>query len=281
MSFIDAIIGEDKKDELGKPYGVAVDNEGKIYVSESEQARVFVFDTKNKKLDFFGRGAGGTMELPLGIAVDSIGRVYVADGKLKSVLVYNQQRNMIKTIGHGEQLKSPGGIALDELRNRIYVVDTQGHNVKGYSTITDSLVLTIGKRGTDDGEFNFPTNIAVGKDGRIYVTDMINARVEIFDAEGNFLYKFGSLGDSFGQFTRPKGIALDSQGNIYVVDAAFNNFQIFTNKGILLMSVGSLGLPPGFFWLPAGIYIDRQDRIYVVDQMNKRVQSFQLIKYNE
>lgn len=280
MSFIDAIIGEDAKDELGKPYGVAVDCEGKIYVSDSEQARIFVFDVKNKKLNFIGRGAGGAMQLPLGIAVDSMQNLYVADGKLKSVLVYNKYGVMVKTIGDAKQLKNPSDIAIDELRQRIYVVDTQGHNIKVYSTLNDSLILTVGKRGTEEGEFNFPVNIAVGKDGSLYVTDMINARVEIFDSEGKFLYKFGSLGDAFGQFTRPKGIALDSQENIYVVDAAFNNFQIFSNKGVLLMSVGSLGAHLGFFWLPAGMYIDQQDRIYVVDQMNRRVQVFQLIKYN-
>ena len=279
-NFLTSILGEGPDEALEKPYGVAVDRTGKVYVTETSNPSVFVFDARNKKLSFTGSSAEGSVSLPLGIAVDSSGRVYIADGRLKSVLVFNPAGELVESVGSPSELKNPTGVAIDEARQRLYVVDSQGHEVRAY-TMDGKFLFAFGKRGTGDGEFNYPTSIAVGKDGRIYVVDTMNARGEVFDPEGKFLWKFGSLGDALGQFTRPKGISLDSEDNIYVVDAAFNNFQIFNQKGELLLYVGSLGTRPGMFWLPAGIYIDNQDRIYVADQFNKRVQVFQLIKHSE
>ncbi|MHB1687231.1 MAG: 6-bladed beta-propeller [Ignavibacteriaceae bacterium] len=276
---LESLLGKVKGEALQKPYGVAVTSDKKVYVTESSGGRVFVFDLKNSKLSFIGSSSFGSLAMPLGIAADSAGNIYVADVIQKAVLVFNPHGDMILSIGGEGKMKNPVGLAIDNIRKRLYVVDSQAHKVKVYS-LDGKFLFEFGKRGTGDGEFNFPTNIAVDKEGKIYVVDTINARVEVFDAEGKYLWKFGSLGDSFGQFTRPKGIAIDSEGNIYVIDAAFNNFQIFNKEGKLLMHVGSLGTEPGNFLLPAGISIDNQDRIYIVDAANKRVQIFQLIKYN-
>jgi DNA-binding beta-propeller fold protein YncE len=108
------------------------------------------------------------------------------------------------------------------------------------------------------------------------VTDL-NFRVQIFDADGKFLSKFGSVGTGFGQFSMPKGVGVDSQGHIYVVDARFSNVQIFDPQGRLLLFFGELGSRLGEFYLPAGLYVDGQDRIYVADQYNKRIDVFQYI----
>ncbi|MEK9137857.1 MAG: 6-bladed beta-propeller, partial [Bacteroidota bacterium] len=276
-SWLETLAGEAAKDRLNKPYGVAVGRRGKVYVTDTSDKRVFVFDTENLKLSFIGTASTGTLSLPLGVAADSTGLVYVTDGDLKTVMVFNEQGGLVRTIGSSKELQNPAGVAVDPGRHRVYVVDSQLHEVKAYA-IDGTILFTFGKRGNGDGEFNYPTNIAVGKDGNVYVVETINARVQVFDPAGKFLWKFGSLGDSFGQFTRPKGIAIDSQGNIYVVDAAFNNFQVFDPKGNLLLFVGTLGKQPGMFWLPAGASSDGKDQIYVVDQMNQRVQVFQLLK---
>jgi len=110
------------------------------------------------------------------------------------------------------------------------------------------------------------------------VVDSGNFRVQVFDAEGQFIKSFGAVGTAPGSFARPKGVALDSDGNIYVLDAAFGNFQIFDLDGNLLLAVGATGSEPGEFMLPSSINIDETDRVYVVDQINKRVQIFQYMK---
>ena len=276
--FLESLLGEEKSDALQKPYGVATVGD-KVYVTESNGSRVFVFDLKNSKLSFIGSSSFGSVAMPIGIAADSAGNVYVSDVIQKAVLVFNPKGEMVLSFGGKDDLENPVGLAIDNIRKRLYVVDSKAHKIKVYS-LDGKFLFEFGKRGTGDGEFNFPTNIAADKEGKIYVVDTINARVEVFDAEGKYLRQFGSLGDAMGQFTRPKGIAIDSEGNIYVIDAAFNNLQIFNNEGKLLMHVGSLGTEPGNFWLPAGISIDSHDRTFIVDAANKRVQVFQLIKDN-
>ena len=54
---------------------------------------------------------------------------------------------------------------------------------------------------------------------RIYVTDSLNCRIQVFEADGQFQRVFGSAGDGPGHFSRPKGVAVDRAGHVYVVDA--------------------------------------------------------------
>ena len=73
---------------------------------------------------------------------------------------------------------------------------------------------------TDPGTFSLPECVAVDADGNVYVTDTFNNRIEIFDADGEFISQFGKNGDGPADLERPKGIAIDSDGHIWVVDAA-------------------------------------------------------------
>jgi len=136
-------------------------------------------------------------------------------------------------------------------------------------------------RGIDHGEFRYPAFIDVADDGTVYVSDGLNFRIQVLDAEGNHLSTFGTLGDTPGSFARPKGIAVDSEKGIHVVDAAFNNVQIFDASGSLLLSVGGLGTGPDGLWIPSGMSIDDKGRMYVADRYNNRIQVYQLISESE
>ncbi|MGE5238658.1 MAG: 6-bladed beta-propeller [Chloroflexota bacterium] len=269
------LFGEEIVLNLVKPYGVAVDREGKVYVSDV--GRVFVFDKKNKKLSFLGGEAGtGRLRTPIGIAIGADGRVYVTDTASDKIFVYNAKGNFVTAYGEREEFEAPSGLAIDEKRGRLYIADAKKNNVRAYS-FDGRLLLTIGSRGKEPGEFNFPTNVAVDSAGNLYVVDTGNFRVQIFDIEGKHLKSFGAVGDRPGNFSRPKGIAIDSEDHIYVVDAAFQNVQIFDREGQLLLYFGEGGSDPGQFSVPAGICIDSEDRIYVVDSLNSRVQVFQYL----
>ncbi|MFA5353948.1 MAG: 6-bladed beta-propeller [Thermodesulfovibrionales bacterium] len=277
--FASALFGEEASANLFKPYGVAVDKAGKVYVTDI--GRVFIFDKKNKHLSFLGTEPGtGRLRIPIGVAVASDGRVFVTDTASDRVFVYDSKGSFMTAIGHEGEFESPSSLAIDEGRGRLYVADTRKHNVRAYSLKDFSLLMPIGERGDGPGQFNFPTNIAVDREGKIYVVDTNNFRVQIFSPDGLFLKEIGKIGDKPGSFARPKGIAIDSEGHVYVVDAAFQNFQIFDQDGNLLLFVGEGGTEPGQFSLPAGIAIDDDDRIYVVDQLNSRVQVFQYLGEN-
>ena len=264
-------------DSLVKPYGVAASRTGKLFVADTASRRAFAFDPDLKTLSFIGDGGPGKLTKPVGVAVDDRDVVFVADATLKRVFGYAPDGTLQIAIGHEGELSNPSGLAIDRVNHRLYVADASKHQILCYSTLDGAAQLTIGKRGSENGEFNFPTNLAVDGRGRLYVADTLNFRIQIFDANGTFLRTFGELGDTPGSLNRPKGVSVDSEGHVYVVDASFNNFQIFNEEGQLLLFVGAGGRNPGEFVLPAGMFIDEQDRIYIADQGNSRVQVFQYL----
>lgn len=276
-SFLENILGETLfSTELQKPYGVTAYGD-KIYVTDTQSAVVFVFDTKEQKVSFIGYKDMGKLTLPAGVAVSSDGIIFVSDAKQKRVFGYDANGNLKIALGKKDEFKNPGGIAINNDIGRLYIVDSYGHMVHVYSTKGEPL-FTFGKRGDKDGEFNFPSNVAIDRrNGNVYVVDTQNFRVQVFDKDGKFIKKFGQIGDVPGTFTRPKGIGIDSEGHVYVVDAAFDNLQIFDDNGQILLFIGGPGHEPGYFWLPAGAYVDEKDRIYIVDSFNHRVQVFQYL----
>lgn len=264
-------------DNLVKPYGVAASKAGKVYVADTAAKRAFVFDPEKKEVSFLGEDGAGRLSKPIGVAVDGDDTVFVADATLKRVFGYDTDGRMRIAIGHEGELDNPSGLAIDRVNHRLYVADSGKHQVLVYSSLDGSAQQTIGTRGSDDAQFNFPTNLSVDRQGHLYVADTLNFRVQVFDPKGQFARTFGTLGDGPGQMNRPKGVGVDSEGHVYVVDASFNNFQIFDDAGQLLLFVGSGGRNPGEFILPAGMSVDEQDRLYVADQGNSRVQVFQYL----
>jgi DNA-binding beta-propeller fold protein YncE len=270
--------GPEMPDQLVKPYGVAASKSGLVYVTDTASRRVFVFDAERRTVTFLGDRQPAKLAKPTGIAVDPSGTVFVADATLNRIFGYAPAGDLVVAIGRDGELESPAGMAIDGDRKLLYVADSKKHQVFCYSTADGSAVRTIGRRGSEPGEFNFPTNVFVDKEGRLYVTDTLNFRIQSFDPEGKPLTAFGMLGDTPGSLNRPKGVGVDDEGHVYVADTSFNNFQIFDQAGQLLLYVGSVGSGPGEFFLPAGLFVDSRNRVYVVDQGNARVQVFQYLR---
>jgi len=262
-----------------KPFGVAVDGFGRFIVSDTALAAVFVLDAERRTFTAIGEHTKqAPFRVPVGLAVDAANDIYVGDSGLAQILVFGPDLALKRTIGRQAELVAPSGLAVDDSRGRLYVVDARRHALIVYELATGRLLRTVGKRGAGPGEFNFPTAVAVGPDGRVYVSDTMNYRVQVLSADLDFVSSFGSLGVRPGQFRRPKGIAVDADNVVYVVDSDFNNFQMFTAEGETLMWVGELGERPGQMQLPAGIAVDRlRRRIVVTEQVNRRLQQFERI----
>ncbi len=133
-----------------------------------------------------------------------------------------------------------------------------------------------GSDGTGDSEFAYPEGIAI-KNGKIYVIDRNNHRVQVFSEDRTFLFEFGSYafppGD--GTFYYPSGIAVDDWGYIYIADQG-DRVQKFDASGSFVTSWGTPGTADGEFNYPSDIAIDKSNDIYVIDQGNHRVQKFSL-----
>jgi DNA-binding beta-propeller fold protein YncE len=274
----------DEKLELRKPYGITTDSRGRIYVADTELKTVFVVDPAAKTVDRREGNSRASLELPAGVAIDAQDRLFVADAALHSILCFNPKGDLIATVGR-TALGRPGGIAIDRARNLLYVADVKESRIAVFDTRSFEFLRYIGgpskPEKPENGKFNAPTNVAVDRQGNLYVADTWNNRVQILDPSGTFIRAFGRQGDRPGEFIRPKGIAVDSEGHVYVADAEFNNFQIFTAEGQSLLAVGSLGTAPGQFALVAGIYIDSRNQIYTTEQYHGRVQVFQYLSQPE
>ncbi|HJV25453.1 MAG TPA: 6-bladed beta-propeller [Aromatoleum sp.] len=265
---------------LTKPYAVAV-HKGRIYVSDSADRAIKVFDVPSGKYFTIGDSEPGMLAKPLGLDVDRAGRVYVADSTQKMIFIYDRDGKFLRKIGGNELFDRISSVTVDPGGRRIYVVDIGGvksenHRIRVFETATGRHVMDIGKRGSGPGEFNLPRDMAIGKEGRLYVVDGGNFRVQIFNADGTYRDSFGSVGRQLGNFARPKEIATDPDGNVYVADAAFGNFQVFNPDGELLMFVGSRSERggPGEYILPSGIAIDDDGRVYFVDQWFAKIDIF-------
>ncbi len=284
MRFKDFAVGSSRKVKgLVKPYDVAT-NKGRVYVSDSVQRAVMVFDIPGRRFFEIGKEKPGRLAKPLGLDVADDGTLYVADITAQRVMVYDAEGGFLRSIGDDGRLQRPSSVTISADGGVLYVVDTGGvesdaHTIHVFDSATGEYRSSIGTRGPEDGNFNLPLQAATGRDGLLHVIDSGNFRVQTFDSEGRFVSSFGSVGRFPGQFARPRGIATDHDGNVYVIDTAFGNFQIFTPEGKLLMFIGQRGHSghPGSFMLPAGIDVDEDGRIYVVDQFFRKVDVFRPI----
>lgn len=279
--FMSLLTGGDAATGFTKPYAVHVDKDGRVYVADTGWRKVLVFDYPNRSFRFLGVDGLGILAQPVGVTTDLSGRVYVTDAAQTRVVVYDAEGKYVTAFGGREHLVKPVGVAVDDARGRVYVVDTKAHQVVVFDEADGSEVARFGHHGPEDGALNWPTNVEVGPDGNVYVVDMLNFRVEVFNPDGEYLRKFGGIGRGFGQFSKPKGIAIDADGRVYVADAAFNNVQIFDRRGRLLLFFGGMGAGPGQFWMPAGVAVGPDGKVYVADQFNRRVNVYEIIRYPE
>jgi len=127
---------------------------------------------------------------------------------------------------------------------------------------------------SDLGRLQRPHNIAMDSQGELYVLDTDNARVQVFDSQGNFLRGWGTQGNQIGEFFSPMGIAVDQSDHVYVADTANHRIQKFSRTGRPLMQFGSLGSADGQLRNPEGVAVAPNGNIYVADSQNNRIQQF-------
>jgi uncharacterized protein (TIGR03663 family) len=142
--------------------------------------------------------------------------------------------------------------------------------------------LTIGQRGSGDGQLTAPKGLAVASDGSILVTDSGNHRIEKFDSSGKFLLAFGSQGNGDGMFQEPWGVAVAPNGTIYVADTWNHRIERFDASGKFQSAWGQFGDSSGqaapdkgtLLYGPRAVAVDAQGNVYVADTGNKRIIKF-------
>jgi NHL repeat-containing protein len=223
---------------LNYPHGVAVDSGGNIYVADNNRVQIFNSSGTYQYTIGGSWGSGNyQFQWASGIAVDNNGTIYVSDCPNNRVQVYNSSRTYVATIGvtgvtgsDNSHLICPNGVGVDAARN-IYVSDAGNNRVQKFnsSRIWQMTLGTPGPGGSGSADFAHfgggTEDIAVDAQGRIYVADGNNNRVQVFDSSGAYLTTIGgSWGANSSQFRYTSGVDVDSQGNVYISD--FNNARI-------------------------------------------------------
>ena len=203
------------------------------------------------------------------------GGVTCLESDLDPVLQFDTDGKVLTAFGQG-LIVSPHKITVAPDGN-IWVADNGMAPGKGQVVLQFSpegeLLMTLGKPGISgpgNGEFASPTEVAVARNGDIYVADghnggggaMGNARVVKFDKDGNLIKTWGRKGMGPGEFDVVHAIALDSQGRVFVGDRQNNRVQVFDADGTLIDVWYQFGRP-------SGMHIDRNDVLYVADSESR------------
>jgi aldose sugar dehydrogenase len=232
--------GQGRDSRFNAPEGIAVDQQGNVYVVDTDNDRIQKFSANGTFIGELGRHGvrNGTFKNPEGIALDQQGNVYVVDTG------NNRIQKFSANFSGNFSANSPNGTYLAQW----------------------------GKHGVEpDSRFNAPEGIAVDRRGNVYVVDTGNNRIQKFSANGTFLGKFGSFGTNDTSFDAPEGIALDQQGNVYVVDTGNNRIQKFSANGTFIGKFGSFGPDENQFKYPSAAAVDSQGNIFIADTSNNRV----------
>ena len=265
------------------PFALCTDGvkDGRVFVADSNAQLVHVFNLTTRKYAAWKPGKKEPeLSQPVGIAWDGAapggGRLLVSDSVAGTIFIFNNDGKYAGQLGAGI-LQRPCGLAVEPGTRRIVVADAKAHQV--FVLDPDGReVARLGKRGTALGEFNFPTGVAIGPRGDLFVCDALNFRVQRFDAAYKAVQIIGKKGDLPGYFAQPKGMAVDNENHLYVLDSQFENVQLFDEQGRVLMDFGQEGRGPGQFWLPTNIFIERgagpeaPARIWIADSYNRRIQ---------
>lgn len=213
---------------------------------------------------FAGRKDMG-MVRPYAVAVEG-DLIAVADPGLQVLHLFDAKRKKYRRVEEvdGLALNSPVGVALtqdaiflsDSALKKVFILDRDG-----------------GARRVIDG-MERPTGLAFHQEtGRLYVADTLQHEIDVFDAAGSFLYKFGARGSGEGELNFPSHISVN-QDRLYVNDTMNFRVQIFDLDGRYLSTIGQIGDGSGDLAQPKGLASDAAHNLYVADALFSRVQIF-------
>jgi DNA-binding beta-propeller fold protein YncE len=141
-----------------------------------------------------------------------------------------------------------------------------------------SVVWDVGGLGSGDGELNFPAALVVDGDGQVYVLDVGNSRVKVFDRDGNYLRQIGGRvegsDDDPSYLDFPRDMALDGEGRLYVCDSRDHHIHVFGRDGNPLGEIGEFGTEDDDLNYPKALAIDPQGNLHVIDSGNTRIQVY-------
>ena len=240
-------------------WGITVDDNFYVYVSDMSNDRVVKLDNKGIFIDEWSNGC----EDPYQITIDKQGYIYVAEYENRRVAKYNPDGDLVLEFSTPDK---PRGVAVDK-NGYVYALtyDT-GHIIKFDKQ--GNQIYDLGKG------FDTALNLAVNSKNIIYVADRHSNSIVYYDSQGKQL----------GYWTceeYPTGIAIDSQDHVFVADAGEGECMVleYSSEGVKLSQVGKKGNTLGMYRAPVAVAIDKQGYVYVFDQYHliRRITKFRKV----
>ncbi|MCE7947347.1 MAG: TIGR03663 family protein [Chloroflexi bacterium CFX4] len=288
---------------LNAPRGLAIGADGMLYVADTRNGRILIYDADGRFQREFGTpntsgdpnivGELGVLREPWGIAVDSDGVIYVADTWHHRVQVFANDGAPLRAWGTFEQaipevmgsavgFYGPRDIKVDS-RRRVYVADTGNKRVRVYDQ-EGNWLYDIGQRGTELGALFEPVGLAINeRTNEIFVASTWNKRVDVFTLEGQYVRSWEIMGwygttPSQDSGNRPY-LALDPSGNyLFVTDPDVGRVLVYDTLGNPALAFGRLGAAPfvqlNQFGVLGGIAFDGQGRLFLSDAGGGRLLRF-------
>ena len=261
---------------LNGPWGMAVNDQDEIAVTEFWNDRVSVFSRDGTHLRSFGRKGqnNGEFQFPTGIAFDSLGNIVVADCMNKRVQVLDRNGNFLSKFGkqgsRDKQLKYPEGLTING-NGDIIVADRGNKLIKIFSSSGGYLR----KFGGTGSLVNPHHCIQYGQ--YFVVSDSGDHTIKMFDLGGKLISQFGKQGNKDGEFNQPRYLSVNKEGLLMVCDAGNHRVQVFELSGKFVTKFGSEGSERGLFNFPWSTANLSDGRIVVCDNGNSRMQVFDKI----
>jgi uncharacterized protein (TIGR03663 family) len=256
--------------QFAEPRGLAADGRGNLYVADTKNNRVQVFDTNGSFLRSLGApGSGdGQLKEPCGVAVDADGSVVVADTWNHRIARFGPDGKWLGSFVDDQRgFFGPRSVLLS--RDSLYVADTGNKRIVRFDR-SWKRVSDWGSSGTGPGQFIEPVGLAADAAGNVYVADTGNHRIQVFDGEGKFLREFPVFG--WKDFYTEPYVAIGPGDSLLVTDSTEARVNEYDSAGNLRRSWRA----DGVFKRPTGIVLDPFGRVSVSDRETNRIYSWNL-----
>ena len=261
---------------LKGPWGVAVNDQDEIAVTEFWNHRVSVFSSDGTHLRSFGREGNNNAEFkfPRGIAFDRHGNIVVTDSANNRVQIFDRNGNFLCKFGEqgslDHQLQYPEGLSING-NGDIIVTDPGNKLIKIFSSSGEYL-----RKFGGAGSLVKPYHCI--QHGQYFiVSDCGDHSIKMFNLEGKFISKFGKQGNKDGEFDWPRYLSVNKEGLLMVCDGGNQRVQVFEliMSGKFVTNFGSEGSESGEVKCPVSTAILSDGRIVVCEMFNNQIKVFE------
>lgn len=261
--------------EFNSPSCIATDINEDIYVTDTDNNRVQIFDSEGN----FKGMIDADFDHPYGIAIDpSSYRIAISDERNHRIRVFDPEGTFLHDVGRwggdSGEFRFPKGIAFNN-EGMMFVADNNNHRVQIFNSDL-SWKYRFGGYGSEQGRLKYPNDVAIDEiNKRIIVVDNQNHRLQFFDMSGNNGGTIGKFGKDIIEFEAPSGICIKN-ASIFVCDTLNHRIQsfLFDKKNVIFTGAYGLigiGCEQGGFYCPTGITITSRGKLIVVDTLNNRI----------